>query len=321
MSKKALIVGIDEYPGCPLSGCVNDANSVASLLERNADGTKNFDVNCIKNPKSKRIVEEGIRSLFANDDDIALLYYSGHGSRKDSVESICIPNEHNEIDFIQLSDILRTIKNSKCKNKIVILDSCFSGGMGNDPFDGDTALLAKGITILSACRNSESAIETKGHGIFTSLLCGALDGGAADLLGHVTPGSIYAYIDKALGCWQQRPIFKTNVQEFVSLRETKPPIALEDLIAIKEIFSSCDTINLDPSFEFTNDPHEKHEFIKPYSDECNVQKMKLLQRLERVGLVEPVGEEHMYFAAMHSKSCRLTPLGLYYKSLSKNNRF
>lgn len=53
MGKKALIVGIDEYPGCPLRGCVNDANSVASLLERNADGSKNFDVICIRNPKSK----------------------------------------------------------------------------------------------------------------------------------------------------------------------------------------------------------------------------------------------------------------------------
>lgn len=193
--------------------------------------------------------------------------------------------------------------------------------MGNDPFDGDTALLAKGVTILSACRNSESAVETDGHGIFTSLLCGALKGGASDLLGHVTPGSIYAYIDRALGCWQQRPIFKTNVQEFVSLRETKPPIALKDLQALKDIFANSDSIELNPSFEFTNDPYEKHDYIKPYANKDNVNQMKLLQRLERVGLVEPVGEAHMYFAAMNSKSCKLTPLGLYYKSLSLNNRF
>ena len=25
MSKKALVVGIDAYPSCPLNGCVNDA--------------------------------------------------------------------------------------------------------------------------------------------------------------------------------------------------------------------------------------------------------------------------------------------------------
>ncbi|MCC3403956.1 caspase family protein, partial [Eubacterium callanderi] len=42
---------------------------------------------------------------------------------------------------------------------------------------------------------------------------------------------------------------------------------------------------------------------------------------ESVGLIEPVDEEHMYFAAMNSKSCRLTPLGLHYWKLSKDKRF
>lgn len=321
MSKKALVLGIDEYPECPLCGCVNDAKNVASLLERNADGSKNFDTICLTNQKSKRKLENAIRTLFQNDDDIALLYFSGHGSRVDESEYICVPNETNGIDKIQLSDVLKIIHKSKCKNKIVILDSCFSGGMGDNPFDGDCASLAKGVTILSASRENESAAESNGHGVFTSLLCGALNGGAADLLGHITPGAVYAYIDKALGSWQQRPVFKTNVQEFISLRETMPPIALKELIAIKEIFSDCDSINLDPSFEFTNNPNERHDYIKPFANEDNVKKMKLLQKFERVGLVEPVDEEHIYFAAMHSKACRLTPLGLYYKSLSKDNRF
>lgn len=45
--------------------------------------------------------------------------------------------------------------------------------------------------------------------------------------------------------------------------------------------------------------------------------MKLLQRLERVGLVEPVDTAHMYYAAMESKSCRLTALGKYYLLLAQ----
>lgn len=117
--------------------------------------------------------------------------------------------------------------------------------MGDNPFDGMNAVLSKGLTILSATRPEETALETAleiaGHGVFTTLLCSALNGGAADLFGHITPGSIYAYIDKALGSWNQRPIFKTNVQEFVSLREANPPIDLKDLIAIKEVFSSSDS--------------------------------------------------------------------------------
>ena len=39
-----------------------------------------------------------------------------------------------------------------------------------------------------------------------------------------------------------------------------------------------------------------------------------------VNLVVPVGETHMYYAAMNSKSCKLTALGVHYWNLVKNNR-
>ena len=44
---------------------------------------------------------------------------------------------------------------------------------------------------------------------------------------------------------------------------------------------------------------------------------KTLQALARIGFVEPVGEEHMYYAAMNSKPCKLTLLGTYYWLLVK----
>ena len=47
---------------------------------------------------------------------------------------------------------------------------------------------------------------------------------------------------------------------------------------------------------------------------------KNLQKLESVGLVCPVGEEHMYYAAMNSKSCKLTPLGQHYWNLVKSGK-
>ena len=44
--RKALCVGIDCYEHADdLHGCVNDANSVKAALERNGDGTLNFEVN------------------------------------------------------------------------------------------------------------------------------------------------------------------------------------------------------------------------------------------------------------------------------------
>jgi len=35
--------------------------------------------------------------------------------------------------------------------------------------------------------------------VFTGLLVDALSGGAANLVGDVTPGSVYAHIDQSLG--------------------------------------------------------------------------------------------------------------------------
>lgn len=322
MGKKALVIGIDNYPNCPLYGCVNDAKGIAALLERNEDGSKNFDVRLETQGLKKDELLGLIEILFSKEDETALLYFSGHGDTKDYAEYICATDFSPSYPGVKLSDILELVNNSKCKNKVVILDSCFSGGMGNCPFSGDKSVLTKGLTILSASRNYEQSIESNGQGVFTHLLTEALKGGAADLLGHITPGSIYAYIDKALGCWEQRPVFKTNIQEFISLRETKSPIAVEDLRALKDLFpNKSNSINLNPSFEYTNNPKEKHEYIEPYADENNVKIFKQLQRLERVGLVEPVDAQHMYFAAMNSKSCKLTSLGLYYKTLAENGRF
>ena len=59
---------------------------------------------------------------------------------------------------------------------------------------------------------------------------------------------------------------------------------------------------LDPSYEHTVDGHNPD----------NVEVFKDLQKMAGVGLVVPVDEEHMYYAAIYSKSCRLTTLGAQY---------
>ena len=39
--KKALIVGLNNYPGCKLEWCDNDAISMKELIETNGDGSPN----------------------------------------------------------------------------------------------------------------------------------------------------------------------------------------------------------------------------------------------------------------------------------------
>ena len=47
----------------------------------------------------------------------------------------------------------------------------------------------------------------------------------------------------------------------------------------------------------------------------NAGKFAVLQRYNRVNLVVPVGAEHMWNAAVESKSCKLTVLGEHYRRL------
>ena len=79
-------------------------------------------------------------------------------------------------------------------------------------------------------------------------------------------------------------------------------------------------LNLNPSYEYTNNPNIEHKVIEPYSINSNVDIFKNLQKLESAGLVCPVDEEHMYYAAMNSKSCKLTPLGQHYWNLVKSGK-
>jgi len=56
----------------------------------------------------------------------------------------------------------------------------------------------------------------------------------------------------------------------------------------------------------------------PPPNSVNTATFAVLQRLQSVGLVRPVGasKPHMFHAAMESKACELTPLGQHYWSLA-----
>lgn len=194
--------------------------------------------------------------------------------------------------------------------------------MGNINTTGQqTAVINEGVTILTASRSDETSKEVDGHGVFTSLLIEALSGSAADVTGHITPGGIYAYIDKALGPWEQRPVFKTNVTRFTSLRNVTPQVDLSIIRRLCDYFTNEDEeLQIDPSYEPTNSPYVAHEVVKPYANEEHTRIFSDLQKLEGIGLVVPVGEEHMYYAAMKSKSCALTAIGKQYWRLVKGNR-
>ncbi|CAI8276958.1 MAG: Uncharacterised protein [Bacteroidetes bacterium MED-G17] len=315
--RKALIIGIDFYEHVNnLHGCVNDAYCVKAAIDRNSDGTINFSSKiCVASNEDSRIDRKELKhlteELFEDDSDIALFYFSGHGYVENTGGYLITSDCKDGDDGFSLTDLLIIANESKAKNKIIILDCCHAGFMGKIKGQEGSSILSEGLTILTASSETQYALETNGSGVFTSLLVDALNGSASNLVGEITPGSIYAHIDQSLGPWEQRPIFKTNVKSFVSLRKVQPPIQLSDLKELVTLFNERDDIfKLDPSFEPTSDnPNEE-----------NNEQFAILQKLNRVNLVVPVDEEHMYFAAMNSTGCQLTILGEHYWNLIKKER-
>ncbi|NKJ71810.1 caspase family protein [Rhizobium leguminosarum bv. viciae] len=308
--RKALVVGIDNYSHfSDLYGCVNDAYAVKAMLDRHSDGSVNFGVRLITglgNIVTRRELRDAVRELFEGDDEVALLYFAGHGYIESTGGYLCAGDTQTGDDGLSVFDIMVYANGSKARNKVIILDSCHGGGIAQEVGKPSLSELSDGMTILTASTAEQYATEENGSGVFTSLLVDALGGAASNLIGDVTPGSVYAHVDQSLGPWAQRPVFKTNVKTFVSLRKVKPPLELADLRRIGEFFPA-------PGAEFQLSPDYEPESGNPDPDKTAV--FAILQKYNRVNLLVPVGAPHMYHAAMESRSARLTALGEHYRAL------
>lgn len=320
----ALIVGINYYEyGSPLFGCVDDAHAVKAVLERHNGGAVNFDCVLLTGTSQTNYVNRGdlkdrIKKLFNTEAETALLYFAGHGHIEATGGYLLATDSERGDEGVSLSEILTLANSSPAGNKVIVLDSCHSGIAGTPPTDGQLAALSEGLTVLTASTKDQYATEENGRGVFTTLFVDALNGSAANLTGDITPGSVYAHIDQSLGAWEQRPVFKTNVKEFVSLRKVSPSISTSDLRRLIEFFPS-------PGFEYSLDPTYEPE-IKgrdpgmPLPRPENTRTFAVLQRYNRLNLLVPVGVPHMWNAAMESKTCRLTALGEHYRRLVEKSR-
>ena len=320
--RKALCVGINHYESCSsLDGCVYDAETVAKILSINYDSSVNFDTRLLtaedkSSAVDARLLKSAIKELFTGDPDIALLYYSGHGAVDTEGGFLCTSEIERADEGVSLNDVMAIAAKSEARTKIIILDSCHSGIAGTHEAMPNYSLLPNGTIILSACGEKEYAVESNGHGVFTSLLVQALLGGAMNILGEVSPGSIYSYIDRSLGAWDQRPVFKANIKNFVCIRKNAPSITLDELQQITRFFRYA-------QHQFPLDPTYEKSKLETDNKEVNAEHeahFELLRKYHGLNLVEPVGETYMYWAAINSKSCRLTPLGQHYWRLVRNCR-
>ncbi len=314
---RALIVGVDNYPDSPLYGCVNDAEHMTEVLSRNADGSPNFHCKTIVAPRKKKSVtvtrrslRDEMRELFAEGADVALFYFAGHGDVSD-LGGYLLTQDYQEEEGVDMWDLLRFANKSKVDEVFIILDCCHSGSFGRDAYGGSMVQLREGISVLTAARPTQLADELDGRGLFTTLVCEALSGGASDVRGRVTAAGVYAFVDQALGAWQQRPMFQAHVARQLPLRICKP--AVEDSV-LRELSTHFPK----PDHEFALDPSYDPD-LKPKNKEHESAYTRL-QQYRDARLLVPVGEEYLYYAAKNSKPCRLTDLGRFYWKLANEGK-
>ena len=220
----ALVVGIQDFANNSLNlrYSVADAKAVAQLLQQKAAPL--FDkVNVEILTTQEMTTKEALIAAFAryrsiNPSDVFLFYVAIHGVIDGpdlaSREYFLIPSSFNTVsheavrrDGLSENDLKRMIAGIPATRKVLMLDTCHAGAMG-DAMNLSTRDLAEsgavtviasavGSTVLSASTSDQEALEGEdGHGLFTSVLLRGL-GGGADLFknGAIKTVDLAAYLE------------------------------------------------------------------------------------------------------------------------------
>ncbi len=327
MGRRALLVGINHYAYMEqLTWCIDDALAMRQVLSFHENHDFNFDCHLllgsaptaetVASPISQERVTFNrlrlqLQELFTFDD-MVLLYFSGHGYVTANGVYLVTQDGNEVLPGILLNDILQMANDAPAREVLLIIDSCHSGALGEPGENNHMAnlYLRPGVTLLAAARANQQAIEQNGRGLFTHLIIGALKGGASDVRGHVSAASIYAYVEQALGPWDQRPTYKSNATQLSPIRFCAPDIVDDDLRRLPQFFPRPDHhYFLDPSYEVTrSEALFEHVAI-----------FKIFKHYQVARLLRPTFDEDLYFAAIRNHPVELTPMGQFYWQLAKQN--
>lgn len=161
MTKRAVVVGINDYTGIDPTGksnlncCVPDANSIASLLPSQGFDTANITT-LTDGAATRTALMAALSDMVRKSvpGDVACFYYSGHGSVEPNdpanptcerfYESLCTATRPflTDKDLFSIADQLQ----QSVVNFTVIADSCHSGGIDQEV---DAAAKYKSISLDS----------------------------------------------------------------------------------------------------------------------------------------------------------------------------
>ena len=192
MAFKGLFISIDRYASIDinwLSCARRDATALHVIFSDNISGDNTLIVD---EQATKEALQSAFEGLSACDpDDVVVISFSGHGTP--THELVLYDTRLSDIDAttIPLSELADWFAKIPAKRLLLVLDCCFSGGMGAkvlqiDGVPRDVASLGakldllggNGRIILTASGPAQEAYENprKGHGLLTSEVLAALQG-------------------------------------------------------------------------------------------------------------------------------------------------
>ncbi|MET8567561.1 caspase family protein [Streptomyces sp. NPDC004783] len=226
----ALFVGIDDYPGAPLSGCVNDVREAEAWLRR--QGHVASDIRRLHDGDATlAAVRAGIERHLGRSGpgDTALLWFSGHGSEEPtdapwegtgkSQALVCydsLADGHPPLWDTELGALLDGIT-ARGAHVVAVLDCCHSGGATRDgaavravswrPWwpswttlgardGGGQGPLPRRHILLAACRPQERAHEDVLGGQVRGYFSHALLEALGKLGPSATYGGLHALVEE-----------------------------------------------------------------------------------------------------------------------------
>lgn len=315
-SRKALVIGINDYdnPKAQLRSSENDAIQIHRLLSTHEDGSANFNAHRKLNPTC-RALRMHIQRLLQPQRSVseALLYFSGHGY-VDTSGGYLVGKDYQKEDMgVSMDWLIAQIEASRIGSITLVFDCCYAASFGQLKSEGrPLASLPENVTLLAAVRSDDVAQEGPEHGKFTQILIQGLEGASADALGRVTAASLYSMADTVLTPWQQRPVFKSYVNQMQPLRRCAPTVDRALLQALD-------------GYDFFHDRRRKKQ-LQP-SDVCvdsnkykSVIRFAQLMAFQRAGLIRCINDLTVYEAALQNQTCELTPMGHFFLELLDKNR-
>jgi hypothetical protein len=239
-----LSAGISQYNNLGELPCAaNDARDLAAILH---GGVLPAEVKLLLDAdatKESILKELAWLAKIAGPTDTTIVQFSGHGGRQSSklhesaffcpVEASMLEIEQTCITSIEFTEALRAIKSERL---VVLLDTCYSGAIGEvrhcHPripvgFTGrDLSALIEGCgrVILAASRPDEPAWELKGmrNGLFTTYVLRALRGEVARADGTIWTSEVFSYVSRSVRQHgSQRPYQKAIGEDFVVMVQNR----------------------------------------------------------------------------------------------------